>query len=359
MFTSRIPEERRKGGGFRAFGTALTSAILNAEAAFKRSGQKPSAAVATRVRRSRSHAGRAAPFLSGGPRRQASMGKTAMATNIAFCARGITMPAVPPNRTMQPRTARCRGFIYTEMSARELAVATRDPREESGCSPPTASDAAIVSMRISTIVQASQQCRLKAVHRRHAGAERGRGTYARPAPLKRQPGLGLIVIDSLQLLRPRNQEPAVKTIAFRKIAGSPGGLLKERCQGAGCYGAGHGHNCQSASSVRQAPDVGRSAANKGSIEKDADVGMFIYSRGNITCRREPRRPFRTETEKQYESAYQEWRERLEKVHGLGEIIVAKQRHGPIGAVKLRFDAAKPPSSTITWPPITCQRISSL
>jgi replicative DNA helicase len=74
----------------------------------------------------------------------------------------------------------------------------------------------------------------------------------------------------------------------------------------------------------------------GSIEQDADVVMFIFREEYYLAREPTRRP--DEAENKYSERYQDWRDRLEKVHGLGEIIVAKQRHGPIGTVKLHFDA---------------------
>jgi len=74
----------------------------------------------------------------------------------------------------------------------------------------------------------------------------------------------------------------------------------------------------------------------GSIEQDADVVMFIF-REEYYLSREPSRRL-DEMESKFSERYQEWRERLEKVHGLTEIIVAKQRHGPIGTIKLHFDA---------------------
>ena len=74
----------------------------------------------------------------------------------------------------------------------------------------------------------------------------------------------------------------------------------------------------------------------GSIEQDADVVMFIFREEYYLSREPSRRP--DEAESKFNERYQEWREQLEKVHGLSEIIVAKQRHGPIGTVKLHFDA---------------------
>ena len=74
----------------------------------------------------------------------------------------------------------------------------------------------------------------------------------------------------------------------------------------------------------------------GSIEQDADVVMFIFREEYYLSREPSRRPDEAETK--FNERYLEWRERLEKVHGIGEIIVAKQRHGPIGSIKLQFDA---------------------
>ena len=74
----------------------------------------------------------------------------------------------------------------------------------------------------------------------------------------------------------------------------------------------------------------------GSIEQDADVVMFIF-REEYYLSRQPSR-HSDETEDKYNERYTEWQKRLEPVHGLSEIIIAKQRHGPIGDVKLHFDA---------------------
>jgi replicative DNA helicase len=74
----------------------------------------------------------------------------------------------------------------------------------------------------------------------------------------------------------------------------------------------------------------------GSIEQDADVVMFIFREEYYKSREPVRGP--DEADDKFDKRYHAWKEELERVHGIGEIIVAKQRHGPIGAVKLRFDA---------------------
>jgi replicative DNA helicase len=73
----------------------------------------------------------------------------------------------------------------------------------------------------------------------------------------------------------------------------------------------------------------------GSIEQDADVVMFVYREEYYLSRGEPaRRP--EENDERYNVRYEDWKQRLEQVHGTAEILIAKQRHGPIGKVTLRF-----------------------
>jgi len=75
----------------------------------------------------------------------------------------------------------------------------------------------------------------------------------------------------------------------------------------------------------------------GSIEQDADVVMFIFREEYYLSRGEPmRRP--DEAEEKFNDRYERWHNRLAEVNATGEVIIAKQRHGPIGTVRLRFDA---------------------
>ncbi len=66
----------------------------------------------------------------------------------------------------------------------------------------------------------------------------------------------------------------------------------------------------------------------GSIEQDADVVMFVFREEYYVSRREP-------TEGTPE--HLQWQEDMNKVHGLAECIIGKQRHGPIGHIELSFE----------------------
>ncbi len=71
------------------------------------------------------------------------------------------------------------------------------------------------------------------------------------------------------------------------------------------------------------------------IEQDADVVMFVFREEYYIARQQPD-PHATD--KAGQDAYVRWQEKLERVANKAEIIIAKQRHGPIGNIHLHFDA---------------------
>jgi len=74
----------------------------------------------------------------------------------------------------------------------------------------------------------------------------------------------------------------------------------------------------------------------GSIEQDADVVLFVYREDYYTAAKEPKRPMEGDDSKVFED-HAKWQMDMERVYGLAELIVAKQRHGSTGKVTLRFE----------------------
>ena len=74
----------------------------------------------------------------------------------------------------------------------------------------------------------------------------------------------------------------------------------------------------------------------GTIEQDSDVVMFIFRESYYLERMEPIKKSE-EAEEKYLERHHRWRELCEKSYNTAEIIIAKQRHGPIGTIKTHFD----------------------
>jgi replicative DNA helicase len=144
--------------------------------------------------------------------------------------------------------------------------------------------------------------------------------------LKRQHGLDMLVIDYLQLLRGtgsrqstdnRVQEVSEITRGLKAIARElniPVLALSQLSR-----------------KVEQREDKRPQLSDlreSGSIEQDADVVMFVYREEYYLSRAEPE----PGTEK-----HLKWQERMEAAHNIGECLIAKQRHGPIGTVKMYFN----------------------
>jgi replicative DNA helicase len=84
----------------------------------------------------------------------------------------------------------------------------------------------------------------------------------------------------------------------------------------------------------------------GTIEQDADVVIFIYRQEYYEERSEPKSSG-TESSLSFHEKYLKWQENLKKCKNIADIIVAKQRHGPIGSLQLHFDAKYTKFSNLT------------
>jgi replicative DNA helicase len=322
-------------GGFRPFTTALASAITMAQAAFKRDGR--TVGVATGFTDLDKKLGGLHPsdliILAGRP----SMGKTALATNIAFNAAKAYRPAHGPDGridlTRGPEDGAVIGFFSLEMSAEQLA--TRILAEESGTSSDKIRRGEVRREDFDKFVMASQRLAGVPLYIDDTPALSVSALRTRARRLKRQQGLGLIVIDYLQLMRPsaggsraienRVQEVSDITRGLKAIAKELD-VAVLAC-------------AQLSRAVEQREDKRPMLSDlreSGSIEQDADVVMFIFREEYYLSRGEPtRRP--EENDDKFNDRYDRWKERCEATFGMADVIIAKQRHGPIGTVKLHFE----------------------
>jgi replicative DNA helicase len=320
----------RLEGGFRAFETALVDAIDNAEAAFKRSGK--TVGVATGFADLDKKLGGLHPsdllILAGRP----SMGKTALATNIAFNAAREYKPARTPDGRTVAEDGAVVGFFSLEMSAEQLAM--RILAEESGVSSDRIRRGDVSHEDFDKFVRASHQLAALRLFIDDTPALSVSALRTRARRLMRQQGLGLIIVDYLQLLRASNQVRVIEN-RVQEVSDITRGLKALAKE----LGVPVLALSQLSRAVEQREDKRPMLADlreSGSIEQDADVVMFIFREEYYKSREPLRGP--DEADDKFDKRYQAWKEELERVHGIGEIIIAKQRHGPIGTVKLRFDA---------------------
>ena len=142
--------------------------------------------------------------------------------------------------------------------------------------------------------------------------------------IKRLFGLDLIVVDYIQLMRSSSNKNDGRVQEISEITQGLKALAKELSVPVLALS-------QLSRAVEQRDDKQPQLADlreSGSIEQDADVVMFVYREGYYLQRKEPR-------EATVEHA--EWQAKMNEVAHLAEIIIGKQRHGPIGKVTLEFE----------------------
>ena len=153
--------------------------------------------------------------------------------------------------------------------------------------------------------------------------------------LKRQRGIGLIVVDYLQLLQGGGKgggdQNRVQEIS--EISRGPKQLAKELSVPVVALS-------QLSRAVEQREDKRPQLSDlreSGSIEQDADIVMFIYREEYYVAAREPKRPTEGDDAKIFE-AHDQWMRDMERAYATAEVIIAKQRHGATGKVKLKFES---------------------
>ncbi len=306
--------------GFVTFTDALTSSVKNAAAAFKREGGL--SGLATGLVDLDQQLGGLHPsdllILAGRP----SMGKTALATNIAFHIAQHFQPRV--DETTAPEGGVV-GFFSLEMSSEQLA--TRILAERSGVASHFIRRGDFDERDWESMVQAAAEIEHAPLHIDDTGGISIGQLAARARRLKRTKGLDLVVVDYLQLVTPSSGKQSDNRVQeVTEVTKGLKALAKELNVPVLAL-------AQLSRAVEQRDDKRPQLSDlreSGSIEQDADVVMFVFREEYYVKRREPK-------SKEGTDEYAQWLDELEGVRGKAEIIISKQRHGPIGTVEVAFE----------------------
>jgi replicative DNA helicase len=315
-------------GGFKPFRAALTEATMAAEAAYHRVGQLTGVATGlAQLDRLLGGLHRSDLIILAG---RPSMGKSALATNIGFnAARAYREELVEGAQKVVDGAVV--GFFSLEMSAEQLA--TRMISEQAEIPSEKIRKGELISADFDRVLGVSHELEHLNFFIDDTPALSIAALRTRARRLKRTHGLGLLIIDYLQLLAPSGrtrQENRVQEVS--EITRGLKTLAKELDVPVIALS-------QLSRAVEQREDKRPQLADlreSGSIEQDADVVMFIYRDDYYLMREEPKRRD-NETNDHFNQRYDDWKQRGEQAAGKAEVIVAKQRHGPVGIVHLSFE----------------------
>jgi replicative DNA helicase len=319
-----IAETGRYDTGFQRFAQALTTAVDMAARAYQRDGNLSGLATGLTDLDARMGGLQSSDLiiLAGRP----GMGKTALATNIAYNVAKAWAGEMRADGHTHTVNGGIVGFFSLEMSAEQLA--TRIIAEQTGIPSSKIRRGGIDEGDFEKIKDVSIELQNLPFYVDETGGLSIGQLAARARRLKRQRGLDLLVIDYVQLLTGstrRSSENRVQEIteittrlkALSKELAIPILALSQLSR-----------QVESRDDKRpQLSDLRES----GSIEQDADVVMFVF-------REEYYHQMRKPTEANREK-FNEWLAEGERVEGKAEVIIGKQRHGPTGTVELQFDAA--------------------
>ncbi len=316
-----LAETGRYDGGFQTFATALTTAVDMAAKAYQRDGKLSGIATGLsdldRMMGGLQHSDLV--ILAGRP----GMGKTALATNIAYNVARAWRGEVRADGHMETLNGGIVGFFSLEMSSEQLA--TRIIAEQAEIASYKIRRGEIEPTDFDQIAQVAREMETMPLYIDQTGGLSIAQLAARARRLKRQRGLDLLVVDYIQLLQGSGKRSDNRVQEVTEITTGLKALAKELNVPIVALSQ-LSRQVESRDDKRpQLSDLRES----GSIEQDADVVMFVYREEYYLKNREPR----PGTEE-----YFKWQTDMDAVHGKAEVIIGKQRHGPTGTVQLQFMA---------------------
>ncbi|WP_375661666.1 replicative DNA helicase [Bartonella sp. CR127HXZ] len=313
-----LAEKGKYGGGFENFNTAITKALNMASAAKKRSSRL--SGIATHIKTLDEKMGGLQAsdliILAGRP----AMGKTSLATNIAFNIAN----ACKRHDNNQANEGGIVGFFSLEMSSEQLA--TRIISEQIKVSSSDMRRGNISEEQFAKIIHAMRSLQTIPLYIDQTGGVSLAQLSARARRLKRQHGLDVLIIDYIQLmtsgskrsLENRVQEITAITTGLKALAKElniPIIALSQLSR-------------QVENRTDKRPQLS-DLRESGSIEQDADIVLFVYREEYYLKNEEP---------KEGTAEYSKWQDAMEQAKGKAEVIIAKQRHGPTGIVPLAFQS---------------------
>ena len=315
-----LAETGRYDGGFESFGDATKTAIDMANAAFMRDGHL--SGIATGLRDLDRRMGGLQPsdliILAGRP----GMGKTSLATNVAYNIASAYEPVQQADGTFKAKNGGVVGFFSLEMSSEQLA--TRIISEQTEIPSSKIRRGEITEADFEKLVGCAQMMQKIPLFIDQTGGISIAQLAARARRLKRQRGLDVIVIDYVQLMTGSSRRASENRVQeITEITTGLKALAKELNVPIVALS-------QLSRQVENRDDKRPQLSDlreSGSIEQDADVVLFVYREEYYLKNREP---------KPGTDEHLKWETEMEQVRGKAEVIIAKQRHGPTGTVNLGF-----------------------
>jgi replicative DNA helicase len=317
-----LAETGKYDGGFQRFAAALTTAVDMAARAYQRDGRL--SGLATGLHDLDRMMGGLQPsdlvIVAGRP----GMGKTALATNMAYNIARAWHGEVRPDGHTETVNGGVVGFFSLEMSAEQLA--TRIISEQTEIPSYRIRRGEIDPADFDRIAAIAREMESLPLYIDETGGLAIAQLAARARRLKRQRGLDLLVVDYIQLLQGSSRRAAEGRVQeVTEITTGLKALAKElnvpilACSQLSRQVESRDDKRPQLSDLRES----------GSIEQDADVVLFVFREEYYLKNKEPRAG---------SDEHFKWQTDMETVHGKAELIIGKQRHGPTGTVQLQFKA---------------------
>ncbi|HEX6660463.1 MAG TPA: replicative DNA helicase [Sphingomicrobium sp.] len=261
------------------------------------------------------------------------MGKSALGTNMAVAAAQRFLRDAEDGIGPEKSAGAPVVLFSLEMSADQLA--TRILAEQSGITSENLRTGRITQHEFRDLARAAAELQSLPLYIDDTPGLTIAALRTRARRLKRQKGIGMIVVDYLQLLQGTGKGNDNRVQEISEISRGLKQLAKELDVPVIALS-------QLSRQVEQREDKRPQLSDlreSGSIEQDADIVLFIYREDYYVKGVEVEMPTPDEASRSPEKVakYEDWKTKYQDVAGKAEIIVAKQRHGSTGIVRVRFD----------------------